>query len=211
MEPLTLTTARLVLRPFAPADADEVHAAVQDPGIQRWTAVPSPYTREHAASFVGRIAPDGWRDDTAYAFAVRLAPGTRTGTGTDTGGGAGALAGAADLHRRGEGPWEVGYWTAPEHRGRGYTTEAVRALAHWAFTGLGSVRLEWRAEVGNTASRAVAERAGFTVEGVERANLPAGGTLRDCWSGSLLCSDLGLPLPLPYLPADAAGNVGGGS
>ncbi len=61
-------------------------------------------------------------------------------------------------------------------------------------------RVEWRAEVGNAASRAVAERAGFTVEGVLRSSLVNKGVLRDGWVGSLLPCDLGLPSTTPYLP-----------
>jgi hypothetical protein len=69
------------------------------------------------------------------------------------------------------------------------------------FTTLRAVRVEWRAEVGNAASRAVAEKAGVVVEGTLRAGLLNKGTLRDCWVGGLLPSDLGLPGPYPYLPA----------
>ncbi|MCX4629577.1 MULTISPECIES: GNAT family N-acetyltransferase [unclassified Streptomyces] len=188
MEPTTLTTERLFLRPFAPSDAEEVYAACQDPGIQRWTLVPSPYERAHAEGWVSELSPRGWRDDTAYAFAVRL-------------GAEGPLVAALGVHVRGPGAYEIGYWTAKEHRGRGYMTEAVRGVAHWVFTGVGAGRLEWRAAVGNTASRTVAERAGFRVEGTLRAGLDLRGTLRDCWIGALLPSDLGLPSPLPYLPA----------
>ncbi|MFJ4772937.1 GNAT family N-acetyltransferase [Streptomyces uncialis] len=192
MEHVTLTTERLLLRPFAPADTDEVSAACQDPGIQRWTTVPSPYTREDAALFVGRIAPGTWRDGTEYSFAVRL---------RDPDGQEGPLVGAASLHHPSSGTWEIGYWTAAGHRGRGYTTETVRALARWGFGSLACTRLEWRAEVGNTASRAVAERSGFTMEGVLRAGLLNKGTLRDCWVGSLLPHDVGMPSRDTYLPA----------
>ncbi|MEU7023292.1 GNAT family N-acetyltransferase [Streptomyces sp. NPDC046203] len=188
MEPITLTTARLRLRPFTPDDAGVVYEVCQDPAIQRWTTVPTPYTREDAELFVTRIAPEGWRRDGEYAFAVEPLTG-------------GPLIAAAGLHACSPGIREVGYWLAPEHRGRGYATEVVGALAHWAFTGLGVHRLLWRAEVGNTASRAVAERAGFTVEGVERAGILKDGTARDSWLGSLLPADVGLPSPLPYLPA----------
>ncbi|RDG30454.1 GNAT family N-acetyltransferase [Streptomyces corynorhini] len=188
MEPVTLTTERLLLRPFTPADADAVNTACQDPDIQRWTTIPSPYERQHAQHFVERIAPDGWRDDTAYAFGVRL--------GAD-----GPPLGAVALQFPRSGAWEVGYWTAPGHRGRGYTTEAVRAISHWAFTALGAVRVEWRAEVGNAGSRAVAEKAGFTLEGTLRGGLLNKETLRDCWVGGLLPHDLGLPGRHPYLPA----------
>ncbi|MEU7556123.1 GNAT family N-acetyltransferase [Streptomyces sp. NPDC044571] len=192
MEPLTLSTERLSLRPFTPADEDEVYAAAQDPDIQRWTMVPSPYTREDARGFVGEIVPNGWREDTGYSFAVRL-------------GGDGPLVAAVGVHVRGPGAYEIGYWTVKEHRGRGYMTEAVLAVARWAFTEVGAARLEWRAEVGNAGSRAVAEKAGFRMEGALRAALEKNGTVRDCWIGALLPSDLGLPSALPYLPAVSGG------
>ncbi|MEU9860325.1 GNAT family N-acetyltransferase [Streptomyces sp. NPDC047971] len=188
MEPKTLITERLALGRFAPEDVDEVHAICQDPEIQRWTTVPSPYGRQDAEFFLNRVVPDGWRDDTEYSFAVRLRDG-------------GPLLAAVALHHPRSGTWEVGFWTAEEHRGRGYMTEAVLALAEWAFTELRCTRLEWRAEVGNQGSRATAEKAGFTVEGVLRAALPNNGVLRDVWVGALLPSDLGLPCALPYVAA----------
>ncbi|KJY25780.1 MULTISPECIES: GNAT family N-acetyltransferase [Streptomyces] len=191
MEPLTLTTDRLVLRPFAPSDAEEVHAVCQDPEIQRWTQVPSPYERTHAEAWVNEISPASWREDRQYAFAVRL--------GAD-----GPLVASVGVHVHGPGAYEIGYWAAKEHRGRGYVTEAVTGVARWLFTEVGAGRLEWRAEVGNAGSRAVAEKAGFRVEGTLRAALGVRGTLRDCWVGGLLPSDLGLPSPLPYLPAVSA-------
>lgn len=188
MEPITLTTDRLRLRNFVPGDLDAVYEICQDPTIRRWTVVPDPYTRQDAEFFLNRMVPDGWREDSEYAFAAEPVAG-------------GPLLAAVALTSRGSGVWEVGYWLREESRGLGYMTEIVRALAHWAFTGLGCVRLLWRAEVGNAGSRAVAERVGFAMEGVQRAGLVNKGTLRDCWSGALLPSDFGLPSPLPYLPA----------
>ncbi|WP_051765313.1 GNAT family N-acetyltransferase [Streptomyces sp. NRRL F-5135] len=188
MEPLTLTTERLLLRPPVASDVDAIHAACQDPAIQRWTTVPSPYERGHAEDFVGRMVPDGWRDDTEYALVVQLRAG-------------GPVIAALSLHHPRSWTWEIGYWTAREHRGRGYMTEAVTAMCRFAFTRLGAVRVEWRAEAGNTASRALAEKAGFVVEGILRGGLLNKNTLRDCWIGGLLPSDLGLPAPWPYLPA----------
>jgi RimJ/RimL family protein N-acetyltransferase len=49
----------------------------------------------------------------------------------------------------------------PPARGRGVATEAVNAVSGWAFRRLGVDLIEWHAEVGNDASRRVAERAGF--------------------------------------------------
>ncbi|MFI6641681.1 GNAT family N-acetyltransferase [Streptomyces sp. NPDC050504] len=188
MEPITLTTERLFLRAFTPADTEAAHAACQDPDIQRWTVVPSPYTRADAEFFTGVMVPNGWRDDTEYAFAVHV--------GAD-----GPLAAAVGISARTPGTYEVGFWLAKEHRGRGYMTEAVLAAAHWAFTELRADRLEWRAEIGNEPSRAVAERVGFVLEGTQRSGLLNKGTRRDAWIGALLPSDLGLPNANPYLPA----------
>ncbi|MER6998443.1 GNAT family N-acetyltransferase [Streptomyces sp. NPDC000410] len=192
MEPITLTTERLRLRTFARTDAKAVFAACQDPDIQRWTLVPSPYLRSHAEGFVGHLVPNGWFNGTVFTFAVCLPD-------------SGELVASTAVTRRGEmGTWEVGFWTAKEYRGRGYMTEAVRRLARWTFEELGAVRLEWRAEVGNEGSRAVAEKAGFAMEGTLRGALLRGAGARDAWIGSLLPTDLGLPGTYPYLPADRA-------
>ncbi|MER6129127.1 GNAT family N-acetyltransferase [Streptomyces sp. NPDC001795] len=189
MDPVTLTTGRLLLRTVGPQDIDAVYEAVQDADIQRWTTIPSPYLREHAEGFVGQLAPDGWADASMFTFGVFLP--------------SGELVGMLSLTMRAPGVAEVGFWTAKEHRGNGYTTEATLAASRWAFTHLPVDRVEWRAEVGNEGSRAVAERAGFTIEGILRSAIINKGVRRDCWVGSLLPSDLGLPSTAQYLPAPA--------
>jgi RimJ/RimL family protein N-acetyltransferase len=160
MEPITLSTERLVLRVLEERDIDAVHAACQDPEIPRWTPVPSPYRREHAEDFVLNTSANGWRDDIMYNFGVF----TREG----------ALVGSMG---------------------------AARAVIGWGFDGLGVERLEWVAEKGNVASRAVAERLGFTVEGTLRSKIVHQGTRRDAWIGSLLPSDWDRASQTPYLPA----------
>ncbi|NEC26322.1 GNAT family N-acetyltransferase [Streptomyces sp. SID8111] len=187
MDPVTLTTGRLVLRTVGPEDTDAVYAACQDPEIQRWTSIPSPYLPEHARGFTEQMAPDGWADGSMFTFGVFLP--------------SGELTGMLGITMRSLGAGEIGFWGAKEYRGRGHITEATLAVCRWAFTRMSVDRVEWRAEVGNRASRAVAERAGFVVEGTLRSALNNKGVLRDCWVGSLLPSDLGLPSSAPYLPA----------
>ncbi|MER5910795.1 GNAT family N-acetyltransferase [Streptomyces sp. NPDC001982] len=189
MEPVTLTTGRLLLRAPGPQDTEAVLAAAQDPDLQRWISqFPSPYLREHAESFTEHVVPDGWTNNSMFTFGLFLPEGEE-------------LAGMLALTMRALGVAEIGFWATKEHRGRGYVTEATLAVARWSFTHLSIDRVEWRAEVGNRPSRAVAERAGFTIEGTLRAATNNKGVRRDCWVGSLLPSDLGLPSTAPYLPA----------
>ncbi|WP_058044206.1 GNAT family N-acetyltransferase [Streptomyces roseifaciens] len=192
MDPMELTTERLLLRPFAPSDADAVHAACQDPDIPRYTSVPSPYTPEDARTFIEETCPAGWRDDTLYTWGAFTREDGRLA-------GSMCLVRLAQL-RSPERQAELGYWTAKERRGRGYTAEAARAVVRWAFGTLGVERMEWYAEAGNEGSRAVALKTGFRMEGVMRSKIVYGGTRRDAWTGSLLPSDLGLPTAAPYLP-----------
>jgi RimJ/RimL family protein N-acetyltransferase len=197
MDPITLTTERLLLRPLRPADTEAVYTACQDADIQRWTTVPSPYRHADAEDFAGRIAPEGWRDDAMYTFGVCAKDDGRLV-------GSMALVRLAQL-RTPDRQAELGYWTAKAERGRGYTVEAARVVIGWAFHTLGVERLEWYAEAGNDASRAVALKVGFRMEGTLRGRIVHAGTRRDAWVGALLPSDWELTSPTPYLPLPEAG------
>lgn len=175
MEPVELRTGRLHLRPWHPDDAAAVLAACSDPEVQRWTTVPSPYTAADAAAWAGEVAPGLWESGTGAPFGV-FDP-------------AGRLLASVGLHDLDGRHGTLGYWAAPAARGRGVVTEAATAVTRWAFDGLGLARVSWEAEVGNWASRAVAEKCGFTVEGVHRRQLLHRGALVDCWSGGLLADD----------------------
>ncbi len=63
---------------------------------------------------------------------------------------------------------ELGYILAPEARGRGAATEGLRQLTEWGFA-RGLQRLELRVDGPNEASKRVAERCGYTLEGVLRS------------------------------------------
>jgi RimJ/RimL family protein N-acetyltransferase len=192
METPVLTTKRLLLRALEPGDGDTLYAACQDPEISRWTSVPSPYLRHHADHFIDVVCADGWRDDALYNFGVF----TRDDGALVSSMGLLRLQHLAAPQRQAE----LGYWTAKHQRGKGYTVEAARAVCAWAFDALGVERLEWYAESGNEASRAVALSLGFVMEGTVRSRVVHEGVRRDAWSGSLLPSDWGRPSPAPYLP-----------
>jgi RimJ/RimL family protein N-acetyltransferase len=173
---VTLTDGDLLLRPWSDGDVDAVHRACQDPEIQRWTTVPSPYGRADAEWFVS-TCPDRWQAGVASFAAVDADSGTLLGS-----------FGLEGVEQE-QGP-EIGFWVSAEARGRGVATRAVRRLARWAFDDLGCPRLVWRAYVGNIRSRRVAEAVGFRVEGIERRGIVQRGERRDAWLGSLLPADL---------------------
>jgi ribosomal-protein-serine acetyltransferase len=63
----------------------------------------------------------------------------------------------------------IGYWLAADRQGAGTMTAAVCALLDHAFDRWGLSRVEIRAGVLNTRSRAIPERLGFREEGVLRS------------------------------------------
>ncbi len=181
MEPVELTDGDLLLRPWRLADVPAVTRACQDPDILRWTSMPRPYVAEHAHGFITGFAARGWQDATSTQFGVFDA-------------GTGELLGSASLITldRTAGTAEIGFWSAPSARGRSVSERAGRLIARWAFATLGVRRLAWRAEIGNHASRLVAQRLGFRLEGTLRDGLSSNisdGRV-DAWIAGMLPGEL---------------------
>lgn len=61
---------------------------------------------------------------------------------------------------------EIGYWLSSKYQGKGIVTKSVSKLIDIAFEELGMEKVQISAAVGNTPSRRVCERLGFTLEGV---------------------------------------------
>jgi RimJ/RimL family protein N-acetyltransferase len=170
-----LESPRLRLRAWREEDVMQVFQACQDPDIQRWTRVPSPYTREDAEKFVASC-PQQWSASTPGFAIVEHDDVTVLGSiGLNT-----------PPH---EGGVEFGYWIAPTARGRGVATEATALLCDWAFDVASLARVEWMCLVGNDASLAVAQRCGFHLEGTLRGRADSRGSRSDLWIGGLLSSD----------------------
>lgn len=168
------------LRALEDRDADGVIAGARDPESVRWTTVPNPYEREHAEFFIRDFGPSIWGRGTGALFGIGDPDGD-------------AYSGVMELRLWPHDPSsaDVGFVVAPHARGRGYAPAALTAVAAWGFTSLGLRRIEWRANVGNVASRRVAEKAGFTFEGTLRGALDHRGARTDAWVAALLASDIG--------------------
>ena len=104
----------------------------------------------------------------------------------------GEFVGSTGLHRV---DWnlrsfDIGYWIRPSKAGQGYVTDAVRTLTDFAFETFKARRVTITCSVENSSSAAVAERAGFKLEGTLRASiLDAYGSAHDRLIYSLVESD----------------------
>lgn len=187
MESVELTTDRLLLHAPTTSDIDRITEVCQDPEIPRWTTVPSPYAREHAAGFIDLITA-GWADETETVWAIYHDD---------------VLVGMMGLHHithhDAGGTAEIGFWMAPEARGRGYLVEAARAVLDWGFKTLGLARIRWQAVVGNIPSARAARALGFRYEGLLRQGLTSPRGRDDGWVAGLLPTDDRAPVDWPVL------------
>ncbi len=159
-----LTAGRLTLRPFEPADAEQLHRLVNDWAVVRMLSrLPFPYPRTLADEWIGsstRQVDAG----TGYPLAI-----TRVEDGTET------LIGCAEIGIEGS-VGELGYWVGRRYWGQGVATEAAGRLARWALANLDLDGLAATVATDNPASAAVLERIGFKRAGIEtKAFLARGG------------------------------------
>jgi ribosomal-protein-serine acetyltransferase len=84
---------------------------------------------------------------------------------------------------------EVGYWLAESARGRGVGSRAVKAMLDITFKELGFNRVNVRVAPENAASLALAERLGFTREGVTRQAWCVGGRYYDAVEFGVLAEE----------------------
>ena len=77
--------------------------------------------------------------------------------------------------------FEIGYWIRTSSAGKGLATEATNTLVEFARS-LGSHRVEITCNAANAASRRVAEKSGFALEGILRSHRRAtdGGLADTC-------------------------------
>lgn len=174
-----IETDRLRLRPFTDADISRIVHTCSDETTRHWiTSLPRPYTPATARGYVDDC---GWQAATGAKATWAVAD-----RESDE-----LLGNVAVMDMRGINPTagEVGFWTHPDARERGVTTEAVRAVVRHAFdrAGLDRRRLVLFAAAGNAPSNAVARAAGFRHFGTQIAAERLGdGTFDDLGSYELL-------------------------
>ena len=149
-----LKTTRLSLRAPSHSDVAAMVALAGDRRIAENTArIPHPYSAADAVGLLASINQTGGET----VFAIELD---------------GALIGMCGLDPRQDGA-ELGYWLGAPFWGRGYATEAARAVIDYAFAKLGHEVLSSGARVSNPASRRVLEKCGFQWTGVQLCRIRA--------------------------------------
>lgn len=145
---LPIRTPRLEIRPFEAADLDPLHAVYGDAEVMRWTGGASDRAGSEKAlqTHISRHAEDGFA---FWAVVERES---------------GELIGDAGLGRLGD-EVEIGWTLRQDRWGRGYATEAARAILAIAFELTGADHVVATIHPDNAASANVAEKIGMHAGG----------------------------------------------
>ena len=166
------------LEPLEERFVPDFEALTLDPDVLRFTRVPTSREAGFGAGWIAGYVR-GWEDGARAGFAI-------------VGEVNSAFLGMIGLIRI---DWdaldaELGYVVAPAARGRGVAGRAIDLVSRWAFDELRLARIEAWIDVENAASQRVAERAGYTREGVRRSTHFKEGNRVDMAVYSLLPAQL---------------------
>lgn len=173
-----LESDRLLLQRFTRRDAstldDAIRVSLTD--LNQWLPwARMDYASGDTSAFI-RDSIQAWKEDRAWDYSIRFQsdPGRHVGNAS--------LWTVSKLGKIAE----IGYWVRSDETGRGICTEAVDRLLEEAFSAMGYHKVVLRIAVGNEPSDRVAEKLGFTKEGVLREELLIRGNWVDHSLWSLL-------------------------
>lgn len=156
---MPLTTARLVLEPVSHVHLRDLFQAslASRTELLPWMPWALDLTFEAQSAYADRALPEWEAGSPAFAITEH-----------------GVAIGVIGLMREAGSEYEIHYWLATKRTGRGYVTEAARALIDWARDDLGARRIVLHAGMDNRRSLAVAERLGFTRDGELEGGMTGG-------------------------------------
>ncbi len=157
-------TSRLTLRPGWPEDAAALTAAIAHEAVAfNLARLPWPYSEAHAAYW---LAQESRADEVSRVILAHD-------------GGNPRMVGGIGIHPDGD-AHEIGYWLTPDAWGRGYATEAGRAMLGIAQYAMGLKRLTSGYFLDNPMSGRVLAKLGFRQTGVEMRHCLAMGIDKPC-------------------------------
>jgi len=133
------------------------------------------YTPSDTAAFI-RESVQAWKEERAWDYSIRLKDDMKRHIGNISFWTVSKLGKIA----------EIGYWVRSDATNQGVCTEAVELLLDEAFRSLGYHKVVLRIAIGNDASDRVADKLGFTREGILREELLIRGNWVDHSLWSLL-------------------------
>ncbi|MBN2095398.1 MAG: GNAT family N-acetyltransferase [Candidatus Aenigmarchaeota archaeon] len=149
---LAISGRRVILQPLKNADSREIALQANGRLLAKFTSIPQPYTAKAALDYIKQSrdeAKEGKRKD----FGITLKKSGRV-IGVFSIFGINKKAGKA----------EIGYWLGESYWGRGLGTEAMELAVSYCFAQLSLVKIWARVRRGNTASRRLLEKSGFSKE-----------------------------------------------
>ena len=163
----TLETKRLLLRPFAMADAKDVQRLAGDRAIADTTLnLPHPYGDGIAEEWISKHE-ETLDQEKGVTLAITRKPD-------------GVLLGAISLMDISKGHQaELGYWVGKPYWNQGYCTEAASAVLRYGFSVLGLIRIHASFFTRNPASGRVMQKLGMRHEGCRRQHVMKWGKCED--------------------------------
>jgi RimJ/RimL family protein N-acetyltransferase len=170
----TLQTGRLLLRAYVLDDAPELARLAGAREVAATTLrIPHPYSVAEAEAF---IQSQGANEDVRLAIVLRENSALLGGIGLRL----------QKEHRRAE----LGYWIGVPYWGKGYATEAARAVLRYGFEGLKLHRIRASHFTNNTASGRVLRKIGMKHEGRLPQHILKWGSYVDLELYGMLAGDL---------------------
>lgn len=171
-----IETARLLLRPPLAEDALPLNAAIKRSlgELQRWMSWATDSSLDATQSFIAEgIA--SWQASTPRDLPMIIIHKASE-----------RIIGASGFNERSKPEipmFEIGYWIDTAFTKQGLASEMVRALTQFAFASYQAARVQIITQVGNHASRRVAEKCGFVLEATLHNHCldAASGTPADDW------------------------------
>jgi RimJ/RimL family protein N-acetyltransferase len=163
----TITTERLILRPYALSDAPELQRLIGESAVALTTNIPHPYENGMAEDWINK-QPDIYVKGTDINFAI-----THRREGYLIGG-----IGLNNIFRPASRA-ELGYWLGVPYWGQGYGTEAARAVVGYGFEALGLNRIYAYHVDRNPASGRIMQKIGMSYEGRQRQHVNRWGFYED--------------------------------
>lgn len=173
-----LENEKLILQRFTKRDAQTLDDAIKAslPDLNQWLPwARMDYTQSDTTAFI-RESIQAWKEERAWDYSMRLTDEPKRHVGNISFWTVSKLGKIA----------EIGYWVRSDETRRGICTEAMSLLLEETFNSLGYHKVVLRIALGNDASDRVAEKLGFTKEGVLREELLIRGNWVDHTLWSLL-------------------------